>query len=98
MELRPEQLASAAGGQPLAPVYLVAGPETLRVLEAADALRAQVLDALLSGPLPAPVFTLAPASSAAMSWAGTTVSVLTDGLSTSRRTREAWPHLHAAAP
>ena len=41
MELRPEQLASAAGGQALAPVYLIAGPETLRVLEAADAVRAK---------------------------------------------------------
>jgi len=41
MELRPEQLASTSGGQPLAPVYLIAGPETLRVLEAADAVRAK---------------------------------------------------------
>jgi len=41
MELRPEQLASQAGAQPLAPVYLIAGPELLRVLEAADAVRAR---------------------------------------------------------
>ena len=41
MEQRPEQLASASGSQPLAPVYLIAGPETLRVLEAADAVRAR---------------------------------------------------------
>lgn len=41
MELRPEQLASAGGTQPLAAVYLVAGPETLRVLEAADGVRAR---------------------------------------------------------
>lgn len=41
MELRPEQLASQAASQPLAPVYLIAGPETLRVLEAADAIRAR---------------------------------------------------------
>lgn len=41
MELRPEQLASQAASQPLAPVYLIAGPELLRVLEAADAVRAR---------------------------------------------------------
>lgn len=41
MELRPEQLAAAPGSQPLQPVYLIAGPETLRVLEAADAIRAR---------------------------------------------------------
>lgn len=41
MELRPEQLASQPASQPLAPVYLIAGPETLRVLEAADAVRAR---------------------------------------------------------
>ena len=40
MELRPEQLATQTG-QPLQPVYLVAGPETLRVLEAADGIRAR---------------------------------------------------------
>ena len=43
MELRPEQLATQAASQPLAPVYLVAGPELLRVIEAADAVRAKVL-------------------------------------------------------
>ncbi len=41
MELRPEQLSSQVASQPLAPVYLVAGPEMLRVLEAADAVRAR---------------------------------------------------------
>jgi DNA polymerase-3 subunit delta len=41
MELRPEQLSSQAAAQPLQPVYLIAGPETLRVLEAADAVRAR---------------------------------------------------------
>lgn len=40
MELKPEALASR-GNEPLRPVYLVAGPETLRVLEAADAVRQQ---------------------------------------------------------
>ncbi len=40
MELKPEQLA-ARGEEPLLPVYLIAGPELLRVLEAADAVRAQ---------------------------------------------------------
>lgn len=39
MELRPEQLATQAAEQPLQPAYLIAGPETLRVLEAADAVR-----------------------------------------------------------
>jgi DNA polymerase-3 subunit delta len=39
MELKPEQLASQLESGPLKPVYLIAGPETLRVLEAADALR-----------------------------------------------------------
>ncbi|MGE8226570.1 DNA polymerase III subunit delta [Stenotrophomonas pigmentata] len=41
MELRPEQLASQIASQPLAPVYLIAGPELLRVIEAADAVRAK---------------------------------------------------------
>lgn len=41
MELRPEQLATQPASQPLHPVYLIAGPETLRVLEAADAVRAR---------------------------------------------------------
>ncbi|MFI8718525.1 DNA polymerase III subunit delta [Stenotrophomonas sp. NPDC077464] len=41
MELRPEQLAGHLANQALVPVYLIAGPETLRVLEAADAVRAR---------------------------------------------------------
>ena len=41
MELRPEQLASQGADTALAPVYLIAGSETLRVLEAADAIRAR---------------------------------------------------------
>ncbi|WP_368564561.1 DNA polymerase III subunit delta [Pseudoxanthomonas sp. UTMC 1351] len=41
MELKPEQLASRSATDPLYPVYLIAGPEILRVLEAADAVRAQ---------------------------------------------------------
>jgi len=40
MELTPERLAAQLGDGPLQPAYLVAGAETLRVLEAADALRA----------------------------------------------------------
>ena len=35
MELRPDQLAAQVGNQPLQSAYLVAGPETLHVLEAA---------------------------------------------------------------
>ena len=34
MELKPEQLAARGTTEPLHPVYLIAGPETLRVLEA----------------------------------------------------------------
>ena len=41
MELRPEQLSGQIGGQALAPIYLIAGPELLRVIEAADAVRAK---------------------------------------------------------
>ena len=41
MELKPEQLAAQTASQALKPVYLIAGPETLRVLEAADAVRAK---------------------------------------------------------
>ena len=37
MELKPEQLASQLESGPLKPAYLIAGPEPLRVLEAADA-------------------------------------------------------------
>ena len=32
MELKPEQLAARGTTEPLHPVYLIAGPETLRVL------------------------------------------------------------------
>lgn len=39
-ETSPEQLVRQLAGEPLRPAYLVAGPETLRVLEAADAVRA----------------------------------------------------------
>ena len=39
-ELKPEQLATQVESGPLRPVYLIAGPEPLRVLEAADAVRA----------------------------------------------------------
>ena len=40
MDTTPEQLAARLGKGPLAPAYLVAGPEVLRVLEGADAVRA----------------------------------------------------------
>jgi len=40
METTPEQLAARLGKGPLAPAYLIAGPEALRVLEGADAVRA----------------------------------------------------------
>ncbi len=39
MELTPERLAAQLATEPLRPAYLIAGPEPLRVLEAADALR-----------------------------------------------------------
>lgn len=39
MELTPERLAGQLAGEPLRPAYLIAGPEPLRVLEAADAVR-----------------------------------------------------------
>jgi DNA polymerase-3 subunit delta len=39
MDTSPEQLATRVAREPLAPAYLIAGPETLRVLEAADAVR-----------------------------------------------------------
>lgn len=41
MELTPERLAAQVAQEPLRAAYLVAGPEPLRVLEAADAIRAQ---------------------------------------------------------
>lgn len=40
MELTPERLLAQLDQEPLRPVYLIAGPEPLRVLEAADAVRA----------------------------------------------------------
>ncbi|MDH3525943.1 MAG: DNA polymerase III subunit delta [Gammaproteobacteria bacterium] len=40
MQINPEQLASRLRG-PLAPVYFISGDEPLRVMEAADAVRAQ---------------------------------------------------------
>ncbi len=40
METTPEQLAARIARGPLAPAYLIAGAEALRVLEAADAVRA----------------------------------------------------------
>jgi DNA polymerase-3 subunit delta len=40
MELKPEQLAAQVQAGSLRPVYLIAGAEPLRVLEAADAVRA----------------------------------------------------------
>ena len=40
MELKPEQLSAQLESGPLRPAYLIAGPEPLRVLEAADAVRA----------------------------------------------------------
>lgn len=41
MELTPERLAAQLEGGPLDRAYLIAGPEPLRVLEAADAVRAR---------------------------------------------------------
>ncbi|KGQ20719.1 DNA polymerase III delta subunit [Lysobacter dokdonensis DS-58] len=39
-ELRPDRLAAQLASEPLRPAYLIAGPEALVVLEAADAVRA----------------------------------------------------------
>lgn len=39
MELKPERLEALLGGEPVRPVYLIAGPEPLLVVEAADAVR-----------------------------------------------------------
>lgn len=39
MELGVDRIASQIAGEPLRPAYLIAGPETLLVLEAADAVR-----------------------------------------------------------
>lgn len=41
MEVRVDRLAQQLGSEPLRPVYLIAGSEPLRVMEAADAVRAQ---------------------------------------------------------
>ena len=41
MELTPERLVTQLGNEPLRPAYLIAGPEPLRVLEAADAVRSR---------------------------------------------------------
>lgn len=41
MELTPERLVAQLAAEPLRPAYLIAGPEPLRVLEAADAVRAR---------------------------------------------------------
>lgn len=41
MELTPDRLPAQLAAEPLRPAYLVAGPEMLRVLEAADAIREQ---------------------------------------------------------
>ncbi|MDG6349437.1 DNA polymerase III subunit delta, partial [Luteimonas sp. 8-5] len=40
MDTNPEQLAARVASGDLAPAYLIAGAEPLRVLEAADAVRA----------------------------------------------------------
>ena len=40
MELNVDRFAAQLAGEPLRPAYLVAGSETLLVLEAADAVRA----------------------------------------------------------
>ncbi|MEO6155382.1 MAG: DNA polymerase III subunit delta, partial [Thermomonas sp.] len=39
MELTPDRIARQLAGEPLRPAWLVAGPETLLVLEAADEIR-----------------------------------------------------------
>ena len=44
MELRPEQLATQAGTQPLAPVYLIAGPELLRDRAVVCPARGRILE------------------------------------------------------
>ena len=41
MELTPERLTTQLASEPVRPAYLIAGPETLRVLEAVDAVRVQ---------------------------------------------------------
>jgi len=44
-ELKPERLAAQLAAEPLRPAYLIAGPEALIVLEAADAVRAAAREA-----------------------------------------------------
>src|SRR5688572_4085815 len=44
MELRADRFERQLAGEPLRPVYLIAGSEPLRVLEAADAVRARARD------------------------------------------------------
>src|SRR5690606_38594499 len=44
MELKPERLGAQLGAEPPRPAYLVAGAETLLVLEAADMIRARARD------------------------------------------------------
>jgi hypothetical protein len=41
MEMTPERLLALTADGPLHPAYLIAGPEMLRVLEAADGVRGQ---------------------------------------------------------
>ena len=45
MQTQPEQLVARLGQEPLQPAYLIAGVEPLRVLEAADAVRARAREA-----------------------------------------------------
>lgn len=45
MELKPDRLAAQLAAEPPRPAYLVAGPEPLLVLEAADAIRARLREA-----------------------------------------------------
>ena len=59
MELNPEQLAAQLEKGGLKPIYLVAGAETLRVIEACDAIRAA---ARASGCSEREVFDVAPAA------------------------------------
>ena len=47
--MKPEQLASAVSAQTLKPAYLIAGPEFLKVMEAADAIRAAARAAGVDG-------------------------------------------------
>ncbi len=49
MEQKPEQLASSVSAQTLKPAYLIAGAEFLKVMEAADAIRAAARAAGVDG-------------------------------------------------